>query len=170
MRASGKAAAALLVVAALLVAGGTGAQAEDRASDEPGLVRGEGFVIIDPGSAQSQVSAKGTFYPTGEVSPGTLVVIRNDDGSLPGDISVAELEELIAAQAEGDVHTIEAAGFTVVGGEPRARAATDVTAARPSTRAAVPGGAWSPASTICADYVSLPHSGPGRPGCPEGTM
>lgn len=116
------------LLAALLVAGVPVAQAEEpdpcdtaaaeaaaaQAASSASVVAGPGYVVLDPG-ASGVVAPDGTFLPTGDLPEGTLVVVREPDGSLPGGISLAELEELLAAQARGDLAPIEEAGFSVPG-------------------------------------------------------
>lgn len=59
------------------------------------LSRGDGYVIVDPG--KKVVAANGaTFYPTGALDSETLIVIPNDDGTLPGGLKESELKTLVA--------------------------------------------------------------------------
>ena len=108
-------------MAALIVTSGAAAQADTFAPteahaddlDNQGLIKGHGYVIIDTRTAESQVSERGTFYPTGEIEPDTLVIIREDDGSLPGGLDIAGVERMIEAEAAGDLMAIESEGFSV---------------------------------------------------------
>lgn len=56
----------------------------------------EGFMVVEPNDGVSVGGA--TFYPTGEIADSTLVVIANDDGSLPAGVS-----DSIAARSGGTV-------------------------------------------------------------------
>lgn len=58
------------------------------------------YVIVGPDDAVQVGSA--TFYPTGPIDDDTLVVILDDHGNLPGGISVAQLDRIVAARAAGD--------------------------------------------------------------------
>lgn len=112
----GQAVGTTLVAASLLLLNGsvTVASASDTVPDS--VTRG--YVILDPTSAET--AGSGVFYPTGDIPDGTLVVVRNDDGSLPGGLTVAQLELLIEAQARGDYAAIESFGFDVPGGSDEA--------------------------------------------------
>ena len=104
MRRSSTTSGAILVGAAMLVASSSFAQAAGTEPDPGGLVTGPGYVIVGPGEPGPV-----------ETDAGTLVVVRNDDGSLPGGISIGELDELMQAQENGDYATIERYGFEVAG-------------------------------------------------------
>ena len=54
----------------------------------------DGYVIVDLDEATT-TSDGATFYPTGEISDDTIVVIPEADGSLPGDLTIPELEDLV---------------------------------------------------------------------------
>lgn len=109
---NGQAVGTILVAASLLLLNGSVTVAS--AADPDSVPVTHGYVILDPTSAETTDS--GTFYPSGHIPDGTLVVIRNDDGSLPGGLTVAQLELLIEAQARGDYAAIESFGFDVSGG------------------------------------------------------
>ncbi|SDB84847.1 hypothetical protein SAMN05216410_0424 [Sanguibacter gelidistatuariae] len=113
MRAFGKTSGALIAAAAMLVASSAIAQADSSGVDGADLVKGPGYVIVGPHGSDAAATTHGDFYPTGDIDPDTLIVVRNDDGSLPGGISIAQLEQLLEAQAKGDYAAIEKAGFAV---------------------------------------------------------
>lgn len=72
------------------------------ASGEDSQDSSPAWVIAEPRLAPSKgsdASGGGQFYATGPVDEGTLVVIPNDDGSLPGGITKADLD----AWAAGDL-------------------------------------------------------------------
>lgn len=55
-----------------------------------------GYIIVGPSDAQ-QVDGQ-TFYPTGPISSGTKVIVRNSDGSLPAGVTAATLQAITARQ------------------------------------------------------------------------
>ena len=52
------------------------------------------YVIVYPSEAVT--TSRGTFYPTGPVDEDTIVVIANEDGTLPGGLTEAQVRELAA--------------------------------------------------------------------------
>ncbi|MFT4210628.1 MAG: hypothetical protein QM626_02045 [Microbacterium sp.] len=58
-----------------------------------------GYIIVGPSDAVE--TDHGTFYPTGNISPDTLVVIAEADGSLPGGITESELQTYVAERRAG---------------------------------------------------------------------
>jgi len=56
----------------------------------------QGYIIL--GQDDGTQTAGGVFYPTGDISPDTLIVIADDDGSLPDGLTEAKLESLVAAK------------------------------------------------------------------------
>ncbi len=61
----------------------------------PGLVVGDGYVVVDPSTAVHTDGA--TFYPTGPISSDTLVVIPDASGQLPGGLTPDQFSAKIAA-------------------------------------------------------------------------
>lgn len=93
---------------ALAMGVGTAAHAQgDQTTDAQSLVQkaaaadAAGYIIVGPGDAQSE--KEGTFYPTGPISDDTLVVIADEDGSLPGDITEDQLQQLVAQKRQGQL-------------------------------------------------------------------
>lgn len=97
----------MVVVAALAsTLGISAANAEERQGPTPdaiALADERGYLIID--SSDGVHTSNGTFYATGELDEGTLVVISEPDGSLPGGITEADLATLVAARRSGDSST-----------------------------------------------------------------
>lgn len=58
-----------------------------------------GYIIVP--RADSFEYGGGTMYPTGPISPDTLVVIPNPDGSLPAGLTKAALDRMVAAKRQG---------------------------------------------------------------------
>ncbi len=88
-----------------LAQGGIPAPATSSPNPTPtGLVVGDGYVVVDPDSAVQ--SGSSTFYPTGPISPDTLVVIPDASGGLPGGLTP---EQFSAALAELHAEGVKAA-------------------------------------------------------------
>jgi hypothetical protein len=81
-----------LVVGLALIGGGPANAAVQ------GDIATSGYVIVQPSDAIS-VDGNRTFYPTGPISDSTLVVIAEPDGSLPGGVTEAQLNN-VATQRE----------------------------------------------------------------------
>ena len=148
MRRFSRTGAAILAAAAMMVTSGSIAQGTEKQADGIGLVKGDGYVIVDTKVARSVEAREGTFYPTGNIDKDTLVVIRDADGSLPGGISIAELEELLEAEAKGDYAAIEERGFVVADG--------DTTAANEEPAAPLAAGGVVPLAG--STYAALPYT------------
>lgn len=58
-----------------------------------------GYIIVP--AADSFTYDGGTMYPTGPISPDTLVVIQNPDGSLPAGLTTSALNSAVAAKRAG---------------------------------------------------------------------
>ena len=62
-------------------------------------VHGDGYVLVNPASSTTKHLPDGkTFMPTGEISPETVVVVTDPDGSLPGEMTQAQLTTMVADQ------------------------------------------------------------------------
>jgi len=62
-------------------------------------VHGNGYVIVNPTSSATVTLPDGrTFMPTGDISPETLVVVSDEDGSLPGAMTETDLTTMVAEQ------------------------------------------------------------------------
>ena len=78
------------LVAGLILLGGGPASAAVQ-----GDIATSGYVIVHP-SDGIIVDGDRTFYPTGPLSSDTLVVMAEPDGSLPGGITKAQLDHVVA--------------------------------------------------------------------------
>lgn len=98
------------VAAALLLSAGPATAATSSA--KPLTTVGDGYVVANP-AAGVKIDSSTTFYPTGPLDSGTVVVIPNADGSLPGGLTTTKLKALFAAtKAQGPAQA-EALGFSV---------------------------------------------------------
>jgi hypothetical protein len=89
--------ASSLAVSGLLFAAPANAQptTSHANSDVPaGVTVGDGYVIVNPADAVQ--SGNQTFYPTGNISDDTLVVIPDAQGHLPGGLTTASLKTAVA--------------------------------------------------------------------------
>lgn len=97
------------IIAAALILSASPANASIADEAKP-----DGYVIVDLSQATStnaRTTNDGvTFYPTGPISEGTLVVIPQPDGSLPGGLTVAELNEKVA-QSKSHTALIDGSEF-----------------------------------------------------------
>ena len=48
------------------------------------VVRGNGFIVVDPNGPGVVHQGDATFIPTGPLDANTRIVVKNDDGTLPG--------------------------------------------------------------------------------------
>ncbi len=55
---------------------------------------GVGYIVVNPSKKVTRGDA--TFYPTGPLSADTLVVIANQDGSLPNGLTLTSLKTMVA--------------------------------------------------------------------------
>uniref|UniRef100_UPI0031D6D7C9 hypothetical protein n=1 Tax=Arthrobacter flavus TaxID=95172 RepID=UPI0031D6D7C9 len=87
-------------VAAMLVLGSAvPAQAADEKAVDIKPVHGDGYVLVNPESAETVHLPDGrTFMPTGEISPETVVVVTDSDGSLPGAMTQTQLRTMVTEQ------------------------------------------------------------------------
>lgn len=101
----GKSLAAALSVALIAVAPTT-ATALPTGSSEPTPASASGdalntspdFLILYPEDGVEEADGA-TFYPTGEIDEDTVLVIADADGSLPGDISEAQLQRMLSSRS-----------------------------------------------------------------------
>ncbi len=100
---------AVAAVAVAMMASTASAGAAEEVVAEPE----QDYVIVDPRNAVS--TSEGTFYPTGPLDDDTVVVVANDDGTLPGGLSEARLGELLASGDEA-LNAVASQGFEVAGG------------------------------------------------------
>jgi hypothetical protein len=59
-----------------------------------------GYIVVTPGDAIK--TSLGVFYPTGEIRDDTIVVIADSDGSLPGNLTEAELKSAASLRAPSE--------------------------------------------------------------------
>ncbi len=82
-----------------------------------------GYIIVS-----SEDSVRGedesVFFPTGPISEGTLVVVALPDGSLPGGLTVAKLDQLVAEKRSRNSLQGGGGGGTLLSNFPYAYAAT----------------------------------------------
>lgn len=91
--------ATVSVVAILMLGTAVPAQAAQEKVVDIKPVHGNGYVIVNPKSSATVHLPDGrTFMPTGEISPETLVVITDPDGSLPGSMTQTDLTTMVAEQ------------------------------------------------------------------------
>lgn len=71
--------------------------AESTVSEVKPAQRGDGYVLVNPANPKTKHLPDGrTFMPTGEISPETVVVVTDPDGSLPGAMTQTELTTMVA--------------------------------------------------------------------------
>ncbi|NOJ60993.1 hypothetical protein [Arthrobacter sp. 260] len=91
---------ATISLAAVLVLGSAvpGQAAQEKAVDMS-PVHGDGYVLVNPESPETEHFPDGrTFMPTGKISPETVVVVTDSDGSLPGAMTQKQLTTMVAEQ------------------------------------------------------------------------
>jgi hypothetical protein len=93
-----RAAAAILSAAALVLAG-LGAPAASAAAKYPGVEHGKGFIVVDPNAPDVVHKGNATFIPTGPVDANTVIVVRGDDGSLPGGMTLDQVAAKVSSGA-----------------------------------------------------------------------
>ncbi|MBD7982773.1 hypothetical protein [Oerskovia merdavium] len=102
------------------------------------------YLVLYPEDGLEEGGA--TFYPTGELDEDTVVVIADADGSLPGDISEAQLQSMLSSRSPAAVSAaLGIQGATENGQAPLAARTSDITPYAAHTWTA--GVSWSGAFT-----------------------
>lgn len=73
------------------------ADASPQSKTVPGT---DGYVVTS--AANAEVTPQGIFYPTGVISPNTVVVIKNSDGTLPNGLTPSKLRSMYGEEVRGD--------------------------------------------------------------------